>query len=274
MNKRPVLFLVIVAVLAVALTAGYIFYQRTYTSPQYPVISFDATEIKVTTGVSDGELLRGVTATDPEDGDVTQSLLVENVSNIFNGNCAKVSYVAFDSKNHMSRAERTIRYTDYKPPVFSMSHPMVFRLSATLNILNYISAEDMFDGDISHKVIYSIMGNSTNLNVQGEHEIELRAVNSKGDVAKLKTTVEISDTEPNKANIQLTDYLVYVPQGTEFKPEQYFKSYMSNAQLITDKAGVTIDSNVDTETPGTYTVTYSTGYGDTKSRSRLIVVVE
>ena len=197
MKKRPVLILALVTVLVLGLTAGYIYYQKTIASPQAPEISFDKDAISVTTDATDADLLEGVTALDPEDGDVTESLLVESVSNIVNGNQATITYVAFDSKNHMTRAERTAVYEDYKPPVFSMNHSMLFRASGTLNILNYITAEDMFDGDITHKIIYSFVGASNNLNMEGEHDIELRVTNSMGDTSKLTLKVEICSKDPN-----------------------------------------------------------------------------
>ena len=274
MKNRPYLLLVLATVLVLCLTAGYVVYQKTVASPRYPEISFDKDEIQITTDATDADLLKGVTAADPEDGDVTDSLLVESVSNIMNGNAVKVTYVAFDSKNHMSRAQRTAVYTDYKPPVFSMSHAMLFRTSATLDILNYITAEDMFDGDVSRRIIYSFVGNTNNLSLEGEHEIELRVTNSKGDTAKINVAVEICSKDPNAANIQLKQYIAYVPKNSDFRPGEYFKSYVSGGQLISDMSGISVDSNVDTSKEGTYVVTYSAGYGESKSRTKLIVVVE
>lgn len=273
MKKRSVIILIVAAVLALALAAGYVFYQKNAASPGYPTISFDKDVISVTADATDAELLKGVTAIDPEDGDVTDLVLVEKVSNIVNGNTAKVTYVAFDSKNHMSRAERTVKFTDYESPKFAFSHPMVFRMSPTLNILDYISAEDLFDGDISNKVIYNLTGATTTLSGLGSHEVELRVTNSMGDMAKLNVIIEITDREPNAAGIQLKDYLVYVDKGSEFEPADYFESYYANDSIRTDMSGISVESDVDTSKAGTYTVTYSYDSGDS-SHTKLVVVVE
>lgn len=274
MKKRNVIILIAAALLAVVLVAGYLYYQKTVASPLSPEIIFDEQILFVSTDATDEDLLAGVTAVDPEDGDVTDSLLVESTSNLINGNSVKVTYVAFDSKNHMCRAERTVRYNDYKSPEFYFSHPMVFRASNTVDILNYISADDIFDGDISRKVIYNLTGSSTTLSTVGEHEVELRVTNSKGDTAHLVIDVEVTQNDPNPANIQLKQYLVYVPVGTAFWAGDYFKCYESGGEVITDANLVHIESDVDTETPGVYTVTYSTGYGESQSHTRLVVVVE
>lgn len=273
MKKRPVLILALVTVLVLGLAAGYIWYQKTVASPQAPEISFDNDTISVTTAATDKELLEGVTALDPEDGDVTDSVLVESVSNIVNGNQVKITYVAFDSKNHMTRAERTAVYTDYKPPVFSVNRSMMFKASTTLDILSYVTAEDMFDGDITHKIIYSFVGSTNNFNSYGEHEIELRVTNSKGDTSKLRLVVDVCEKDPNTANIQLNKYLVYLQKGAEFNAEDYFKSYMSGDQMVSTMSGINVKSDVDTSTPGVYSVTYSSGGGDSMSSARLTVVV-
>ncbi len=273
MKRINIILLILLAVLAIALVAAYVFYQHTTASSECPIISFDEQILYITTDATDEELLEGVTAMDPEDGDVTDSLLVESTSNLINGNKCKVTYVAFDSKNHMSRAERTVCYTDYKAPAFEVTHPLVFRHSRTVDILNCINASDMFDGDITRKVMYSLE-DSTNIDTVGEHTVELRVTNSKGDTAHLTVKVEVTSEEPNPANIQLSQYLVYVPVGTEFSPEKYFVSYSSGGAVTTNISGVKIESDVDTGVPGTYTVTYSTGYGSSQSHTRLIVVVE
>ncbi|MFQ7768823.1 MAG: hypothetical protein ACLRIL_11475 [Fusicatenibacter saccharivorans] len=52
------------------------------------------------------ELLSGVTAYDAKDGDVTDSLAVEHISNFIEKGRRKISIVAFDSDNNVTHAER------------------------------------------------------------------------------------------------------------------------------------------------------------------------
>ena len=153
-NKLP-LILIILTVLSVALAVGYTVYERSQSSPGMPQISFDKSSIEAGVDASDEELLRGVTASDPEDGDITDSLIVEGISRMHDGS-AKVSYVAFDSQNHLARAERTVRFTDYRQPVFSFTkhgvqavrqyrHPEVHRGSG------YVRRRYIGQGKVQHR---------------------------------------------------------------------------------------------------------------------------
>ena len=126
MKKTFPILLTVLMVLSLASVAGYMFYQKTVASPGVPSINFASESLDVPTNAGEEELLQGVTATDPEDGDVTASLMVEGMSRIDKDNNVKVSYVAFDSKNHMARAERTVHLVDYTDTRFSFSSALLF----------------------------------------------------------------------------------------------------------------------------------------------------
>lgn len=271
-NKLP-LILAILTVLSLALAIGYTVYERSESSQGMPQISFAADSIEASVHASEEELLRGVTASDPEDGDVTASLIVEGISRM-NGSSAKISYVAFDSHNHLARAERTVRFTDYKEPSFSFTRGMEFKLSGNIDILKYIEAQDMFDGDISDKVRYSIDSDAVSLSSVGEHQVTLRVTNSLGDTSHLTITVEVSASEPNAADIRLKQYLVYLPVGAEFDAAGYVSGYTVNGEQREGADGLRITNDVDTDTPGVYNVKYAYGYGSSESHVRLTVVVE
>lgn len=72
-----------------------------------PVIHMEDVELEYRDGMSDEELLAGVTATDETDGDVTGSLVVEKVSEAGNGTVI-VSYGAKDAANNVTKASRVI----------------------------------------------------------------------------------------------------------------------------------------------------------------------
>ena len=274
MRTRNVVLLIAAAVLAVVGAVMYVLYERSISSPLNPEISFDKNDIYVTTAAKDSELLQGVTATDPEDGDVTDSVLVEGVSALIGGNTAKVTYVAFDSKNHIGRAQRLVHFTDYEAPEFYLSRPLIFRRSNTVDLLSCVSAQDMFDGDISHKVICNLVGTSASLAAVGTHDVELRVTNSMGDTSRLELQVEVTETDPNPMELRLKQYIVYISAGDEFVPADYFASYVSNEEVKTEITGVKVESTVDTQTPGVYTVTYSVGRNNDASKTRLVVVVK
>ena len=72
-----------------------------------PVIHMEETELEYRDGMSDEELLEGVTATDETDGDVTGSLVVEKVSEVGNGTVI-VSYGVKDASNNVAKASRVM----------------------------------------------------------------------------------------------------------------------------------------------------------------------
>lgn len=70
-----------------------------------PVIHMEEAELEYRDGMSDEELLEGVTATDETDGDVTGSLVVEKVSEAGNGTVI-VTFGAKDGSNNVAKASR------------------------------------------------------------------------------------------------------------------------------------------------------------------------
>lgn len=124
----------VILAVALALSALGVLGARIYQKVAYggaaPEIAFAADVLEVPTGADDAALLAGVTATDAEDGDVTASLLVEGVSGRNADGTVQVTYAAFDSDRHVTKATRAVRYTDYKPPRFALSQPLVCRVGA------------------------------------------------------------------------------------------------------------------------------------------------
>lgn len=73
-----------------------------------PVISFDQGEnIYYQEGMNESELLKGVTATDNRDGDVTERIVIEKIAET-GENQVIVTYVVTDQSNNVGKAGRTI----------------------------------------------------------------------------------------------------------------------------------------------------------------------
>lgn len=77
---------------------------------QPPEIRIQEGEVTYTKGENYDTLLEGVTAMDNRDGDVTDSLLVEDVYPTTDGSSATVIYVARDSSNNIVKTTRTVAY--------------------------------------------------------------------------------------------------------------------------------------------------------------------
>lgn len=275
MKKRRIMIITgILVLLAVAAVIGYNYYENSSSSPQSPTISFDSDTVVVGTDYTEEDLLVGVTAYDPEDGDVTDSILIEGISRFVGDSTAKVTYAAFDSNNHMVKAERMVRFKDYESPKFDLSCSLIMQRKNNIDILKYISAEDVFDGDISDSVKYTLLGKSQKLSEVGEYRVQIRVTNKMGDTVRLELPVELTERDPNTADITLSAYLVYIDKGSEFDANSYFVGYTVNGIYVENSYAIRTSGNVDTSKSGVYTVDYIYGYGDSTSRARLVVVVE
>lgn len=270
--------LLLTVLCCLGLAAYYILSQRT-TDSTAPEISFQSEELEVSVGVSDVELLDGVTAWDAEDGDVTAGIVVEGVTNLSADQLATVTYAAFDRAGNVGKAQRTLRYTDYHSPKFTLTDALVFRSGTNFDVLRYVGAEDVIDGTLDDRVKATLVSGEDTITTEGIHEVEFRVTNSMKDTAYLTVPVEVYPVGLYNATLELTDYLIYVKQGSPFDRDDYLKTLKTGTQEIPlrgelDEISVSYDSDVDTTVPGTYSISYTVQSGGYTGYTRLIVVVE
>ena len=276
MKRLFAIVMLFLTALSVGIVILYSVHKTVATGGASPEIHFDQEEIEVKTGTGDEELLKGVTATDKEDGDVTDSVMVEGISNFTDQHKVDVTYVAYDSQNHVARAMRRVRYLDYISPRFSMSGPMLFLSKNVNDLMNYIGATDVIDGDISVKAHASFDDTTTALATVGTHNVEISVTNSLGDTSRLVIPVKVVEDVPHSENIPLKAYLVYVKKGESFDPAFYLANAdQAQGSSTMGESTIQIDSNVNPATAGVYSVDYSLMKNDMISAiTRLIVVVE
>ena len=272
-------------IIAIVLFGVHIFRVRLLKDKTGPVFHVDSNLVEVS--VKDGEeaWLKGVTATDAADGDVTDSIIVEAISPFTGRQHRIVTYAAFDSDNHVTHGKREIVYTDYEPSTFNLSRQLSFAMNST-NLLEGITAEDCIDGDIT-KSIRMMSDEEIDTTHVGEYPARLKVTNSAGGVSYLPITVEVHDPTVyyRLPQVKLTKNVVYVEKGSDFNELDYLDSITVNGTefLFTEKSEntieydrVDIESDVDTDVSGYYEVVYS--YQDTVSKTgtgkaRLYVVV-
>ena len=206
-----------------------------------PVINIDSGLIEVSIHDNESALLQGVTAFDSKDGDVSSSIGIENISGFIAENTCQIDYVAFDSDNHVSKASRRMRYTDYTTPVFFLDAPLRFPLATrTIDVLGSVHAEDCIDGDISNQIVFS-EDSMIYVDVASNYSVTLSVTNSLGDTQMLPVTVTVYDNAAEYRNpkIKLNNYLIYVSQGETIDYKQYIKgiTYYGVDYVATDSAG-------------------------------------
>ena len=198
-----------------------------------PVITAAEEELQVSVNATDEELLAGISAMDDRDGDVTDTLVVESVANVTEENTVTVTYAAFDQAGNVSKTVRTAKYTDYKEPVFSLSKALVFQEDMASDILSYVSARDVVDGNIGNNVKGTLVSDTRTLSYAGLHQVEFRVTNSLGDTARITLPVDVYPAGSYNATVGLTNYLVYLKKGDDFIPESYLKSFTAGAKEYT-----------------------------------------
>ena len=276
MKRLFAVILGVLTILALGGAVGYSIHRANATGGESPVITFKSEEIRVSANASNAELLAGVTASDKEDGDVTDSLMVERVSNLSDG-AVTVTYAAFDSQGHVSRAARKAYYTDYTKPRFTMSRPMIFSATTVNDIMDGIGATDCIDGDITAYVRASYTDPKIALSATGEHDVELTVTNSVGDTVHLTIPVRVVSESPRSDQIPLSEYLVYLEKNSAFDAMSYLPEELRETATREEKnrLNMNISSNVDVTKPGVYAVDYETARDEQIIAStRLIVVVE
>lgn len=159
----------------------------------YPIIEFDD-NYKETISVrsTEEDLLEYVTATDVEDGDISNDIIVEQMSNLIEGDRREVVYAVCDSDNNVTKVTREITYSDYTPPVIeAIAEESIITERKYAEVLSCFKATDVIDGDISNKLkILSIDTSKGTLN-RGVFPVILTVTNSCGDVSYLETTVTL-----------------------------------------------------------------------------------
>lgn len=276
MRKKELRIYVIFLVLLLLAAGVYFLLLRRIGDANPPQISLSSDVLELSVTDPETALLNGVTAQDDRDGDVTSLMVVERISDLSQDHTATVTYAAFDRSGNVAKATRTVHYVDYTPPVFSITSPLVFPIGSSTDILSRVQVMDVLDGNISHNLKASLTGDSSGLNTVGTHQVTFRVTNSMGDTARITLPVDVLPSNTYTGNIRLTKNMVHLNQGVRFRANDYFDRLIVGSASFTRKDGVELEtvSDVDTSTPGIYSVAFTAKYETIQAFTRLIVVVE
>ena len=246
----------VTVVLFIVVLAAYIginAYTRAVVDSTPPQITCDTDTIEISVSDPESVLLQGVTAKDDRDGDLTSSIMIKGATNLLSGNTARVSYIVFDSSNNMATCQRTIRYTDYEKPRFSLREPLIYPVDGPVMVLDRLTATDSAGEDISSNI--NIVSQNVNLYTAGTYFITAQVTNSQGDIESVTLPLIISSAK--KQLVELKEYLIYLDQGASFNSGNYVSSVKDSAGTVYDQSHVSVEGQVDTAVPGTYYVSYS-----------------
>lgn len=289
MKKRNWIWILLI-VLSLGAFFGYRVLDAMRTDTRAPEIRMDGSVPELSVADPKSALTQGMTAVDPEDGDVTDSLVVESITMLENDGTVSVTYAAFDAAGNVAKTQRNAKYTDYRSPRFTLKQPLIYRQGSSFDVLSNVGAEDVIDGDIQHRVRATILGDKA-LSQAGTHVLQFQVTNSLGDTHTQNLPVEVITEDLYDADLELTDYLVYLPRGSVYNPAAYLKSFIRQNRLLDLTSGLPAHykletkGQVQTQNPGTYTVEYTVTYTEVNednparnrdyvAHSKQIVIVE
>lgn len=297
---------VLIVLFFVAVTSFFVVYKIKNVAikdVEAPVITSEQDVLEVSIQAEEKDLLEGLRAQDNRDGDVTDSLVVVSKSKFIDKGRIRVNYAAFDKKSNVGTFSREVVYTDYTSPHFTLNAPLRFNVENEVgSLLNIIEVQDCLDGNISGLIKMKYDDGEYVINKDessvGNYGLTFQVTNSAGDTARLPVQLEfLSEEDYKKPAPALTEYVVYTRLGEQVDYSQYLSgvSYSGSFQEFedqtTDEFGnsvkngygrndVSINSDVDYNTPGVYTVSYTlqgeNEFGDTQNMgsTTLYVVVE
>ena len=265
--------LCIATALSVLAFALAIYYTQFYKDVVPPEIRMDADVITVSAADGDEALLRGVTATDNRDGDITGAVLVDGVSQLTGPNAARVRYIVFDAAENAATASRTVVYSDYEAPRVFILQPLIYNVGDTIALRGRVIARDCLEGNITDRI--RISSKDLSNRAAGVYHLTIWVMNKLGDVSTVTVPVIVREDDPAAPVVELKSYLTYLARGEEFDPKAYFQSYYDSADSRTRNYydHLEVSGEVDTDTPGTYEVTYSATNSDGLTGQAILTVV-
>lgn len=252
-------FAVVALALAIVIFAAAEVREQMNADDTLPTITMDSDTIDIPCAYTADQLLAGVSASDAKDGDLTSQVLVGSFTRFIDPGVCDLSYVVFDSSEHMATATRRVHFTDYHSPRFGLSEPLVFAESTTNNteVRDLFSASDVLDGDLTDWITY--VETDAAYNNPGDYTITMEVSNSFGDTVQYAFPIHIYERNTQDFDIALTSPLVYVDQGGSFDPLAYVDSISDYSGNKYDPSLLNVTSTVDTATPGIYEVHYEIG---------------
>ena len=220
--KRLHITMLILFIISALLLGGAIFYKHYTTDTTIPEIRVDEEPLSIS--VTDGTeaLMRGVSAYDAKDGDITDKLILQRVE-MGEGGEVNATYAVSDNDNHVVTRTRTIVYTDYVPPRFSLSKELRYAPTGSIQVRDRLTAYDVIDGSINERI--RINTNNLSPYYAGIYPVTFEVTNSLGDHVSLTLEVEIKAAVDKEPIIMLDKYLVYMTQeeAKSFKPMKYVR---------------------------------------------------
>ena len=212
----------------------------------------------------------GATATDNYNNDVTTDITVTNTVDPNIIGSYTVTYTVSDASGNQATAVRTVIVEDSTPPSITLvgSNPVSVEAGSSYSDAG-ATATDSYDGDLTSSIATN---NNVDINTVGSYTVTYTVTDSSGNTATATRTVNVADTTAPVITISGANP-VDVDLGTTYNDAGASATDANDGDLT---SSITVSSNVDTSTVGTYTVTYtvSDAAGNQATETRTVNVVD
>jgi len=203
--------------------------------------------------------MAGVSATDKEDGNLTNKVKYTGSVDTSKPGKYIVEYWVVDSKGVNATATHSVIVKENEE-IPDMEPKLTAPTKTTINVgdkfdpMAGVSATDKEDGDITSKVT---VNGSVDTSKPGAYELTYTVLDSKGHKVTTKQTVTVKQTveTKNEAPVLTVPAEATINIGDKFDPMSGVSATDKEDGDITSK--VTVDGSVDESKPGTYKLTYT-----------------
>lgn len=296
MNKKYIILLLLVC----CVLGGGLFAVRGSLDRTAPEIKLPEGQAAYHREDTEEILLQGVTAVDNEDGDVTDSLKVENIFTDDANRVASVVYVAKDSNNNVTKATRQMTWdpeqaeTEAESETESETEPETQTQPVTETESETESESDeVTESESESETVQdvSVMANETQTEEQSgteavteesetttETELQTAALDPE-EIADLDAYYEevFAQLPAECPRLRLTNRKIEISMGDTFDPLIYVQSIEDDVDNKYELwRQISVEGEVNTQIPGIYQLIYtaSDNSGNVSNRAMLLVDVQ
>ena len=222
---------------------GYIFANELNVSNNQPVITASDKTIK------EGDTfnpLEGVSASDTENGNLTNKITYESNVNPNEEGTYKVTYTVVDNSNFHASKTVTVKVISAEMPIINASDREIKQFEE-FDYMDGVSAKAYDGTDLTDKITYE---KTVNTDVADTYEVTYKVKDSKGK--EVSKTIKVTVIPNEKPVINVSDKEIYL--NSEFDPLEGVTAYDAEDGEIKD---IEYKGEVKTDEVGDYKITYT-----------------
>lgn len=238
-----------------------------------PVIESDRDVLKISCDYEEEELLKGLTASDAKDGDLTSQILVGDITRFIEKGVSDITYVVFDSGNQSASLTRRVQFEDYSSPQLYLSQPLVFYEGEGdyEELRSRVTATDKLDGDRTDWIVQT--DSNINFQKEGQYHITYEVSNSYGDSTAMQLPVHVLSGKAGSLEVRLKKAIVYLSSGEAIDTDKWLDNVYDSQGDRVESVNISASGQVDVNTSGIYEIRYQADDGDGNQGENWLTVV-